>query len=521
MPYCMYLRKSRKDFEAESAGQGETLARHKAALLETAQRLHLAVSEIYQEIVSGDSIAARPEMQRLLADVETGKWDGVLVMEVERLARGDTMDQGQVQRTFVYTGTKIITPTRTYDPSDPADAEYFEFGLFMSRREYQTINRRLLAGRERAVREGKWPQGHAPYGYRAVKVPKGKGYMLEIVPEEAEIVKSIFNWYVNGAEYNGAFLRVGARRISTMLNSMGLTTQAGNLWSAPAVRVILKNHAYIGKVTWYKQTLRKSMSNGAVVKKLERTPERTLICDGLHEAIISEELFEAAQARLSADSTGPATKGPLQSPLAGLLYCGLCGCVMARQHEKGKPAYYVCRNPLCRCRGSKLEVVEQRVVATLARWLAGYEITAKAQAQTVDIGALQSALDGAQRELLAYQQQQTRLYDLLERGIYTEQVFLQRQAAITGEVQRLQAAVADTEAAIAKAVRINASARDIVPAVHAVLDAYPTYTTAQEKNDALRMVLSRVEYTRTVGGFGSDPQDFEVKIFPRLPEPVE
>lgn len=119
MPYCMYLRKSRKDFEAESAGQGETLARHKAALLETAQRLHLAVSEIYQEIVSGDSIAARPEMQRLLADVETGKWDGVLVMEVERLARGDTMDQGQVQRTFVYTGTKIITPTRTYDPSGP------------------------------------------------------------------------------------------------------------------------------------------------------------------------------------------------------------------------------------------------------------------------------------------------------------------------------------------------------------------------------------------------------------------
>lgn len=58
-------------------------------------------------------------------------------------------------------------------------------------------------------------------------MPKGKGYMLEIVPEEAEIVKSIFNWYVNGAEYNGAFLRVGARRISTMLNSMGLTTQAG------------------------------------------------------------------------------------------------------------------------------------------------------------------------------------------------------------------------------------------------------------------------------------------------------
>lgn len=80
------------------------------------------------------------------------------------------------------------------------------------------------------------------------------------------------------------------------------------------MRVILKNHAYIGKVTWYKQTLRKSMSNGAVVKKLERTPERTLICDGLHEAIISEELFEAAQARLSADSTGPGHQWAFAEP---------------------------------------------------------------------------------------------------------------------------------------------------------------------------------------------------------------
>ena len=74
-----------------------------------------------------------------------------------------------------------------------------------------------------------------------------------------------------------------------MLNSMGLTTQAGNLWSAPAVRVILKNHAYIGKVTWYKQTLRKSMSNGAVVKKLERTPERKMCIRDRHHTFPCKE----------------------------------------------------------------------------------------------------------------------------------------------------------------------------------------------------------------------------------------
>lgn len=59
-------------------------------------------------------------------------------MEIERLARGDTIDQGIVAQTFKYSGTRIITPARDYDPSSEADEEYFEFGLFMSRREYQT-----------------------------------------------------------------------------------------------------------------------------------------------------------------------------------------------------------------------------------------------------------------------------------------------------------------------------------------------------------------------------------------------
>ena len=80
MPYCIYLRKSRADMEAEAIGKGETLARHKHLLLETAKRDGLDVTEIYQEIVSGDNISDRPVMQRLLREVEAGLWDGVLVV---------------------------------------------------------------------------------------------------------------------------------------------------------------------------------------------------------------------------------------------------------------------------------------------------------------------------------------------------------------------------------------------------------------------------------------------------------
>ena len=82
--YCIYLRKSRKDEEAELMGAGETLARHEKEMLRLAKSKNLIIGKIYREIVSGDSIAARPIMQELLQDVENGIWAGVLVVEVER-----------------------------------------------------------------------------------------------------------------------------------------------------------------------------------------------------------------------------------------------------------------------------------------------------------------------------------------------------------------------------------------------------------------------------------------------------
>ena len=165
MPYCMYLRKSRADIEAENKGEEETLIRHEKILLELAEKMNLTIEKIYREVESGETISSRPVMQKLLNDVEQEKWKGVLVIEVERLARGDTVDQGIVAQTFKYSNTKIITPMKVYDPQNEFDEEYFEFGLFMSRREYKLINRRLQRGRIQSVKEGKYLGSIPPYGY--------------------------------------------------------------------------------------------------------------------------------------------------------------------------------------------------------------------------------------------------------------------------------------------------------------------------------------------------------------------
>ena len=194
--YAIYLRKSRKDMELEAMGEGETLARHHARLLNLAARndIHPDQIVVYKELVSADSIEERPEMLRLLNDVYAKKYRAVLVTEVERLARGNTTDQGVVASAFEATSTSIMTEVKTYDPNSEADQNYFEFGLFMSRQEYKTIKRRLVAGKYQSFKEGNYLLPQRVFGYKIIRTSK-KDRTLEIIPEEAKIVKMIFDWY--------------------------------------------------------------------------------------------------------------------------------------------------------------------------------------------------------------------------------------------------------------------------------------------------------------------------------------
>ena len=137
MPYCIYLRKSRADLDAEARGEGETLSKHRAALTEYARRRGLFIVREYAEIISGDSIAARPQMQALLSDVKAGMYAGVIVNDVDRLGRGDSIDQEIIKLTFAASHTLIITPTRDIDPANPTDDDMLDFSMFMARFEYK------------------------------------------------------------------------------------------------------------------------------------------------------------------------------------------------------------------------------------------------------------------------------------------------------------------------------------------------------------------------------------------------
>jgi len=222
--YAMYLRKSRADLEMEALGEGETLTRHKNMLEALAAKHDISMNQItvYKELVSGDSLDERPEALRLLADVFAGKYKGVLVVEIERLARGNTKDQGEVADAFTFSNTHIITPAKVYDPNNEFDQEYFEFGLFMSRREYKTIKRRLEAGKLQSVKEGNYLLSVPPYGFDILKKSRKERTLVE-KPEESKIVRMIFDWYTED--------RKPTSWIANQLNIMKVPSRSGREWA--------------------------------------------------------------------------------------------------------------------------------------------------------------------------------------------------------------------------------------------------------------------------------------------------
>lgn len=529
MPYCLYVRKSRADAEAESRGEGETLTRHINTLLDLAKRRHLDVTQIHREIVSGETIASRPVMQQLLTEVEQGVWKGVLVMEVERLARGDTVDQGIVAQTFKFSNTKIITPIKDYDPNNEWDEEYFEFGLFMSRREYKTINRRLQRGRLASVKEGKYVGSGSPFGYDRVKLVGDKGYTLKPNPIEADVVKMIFSLYTKGEEIeDGSFRRLGVQLLVRRLNALGVSPRKSKHWSSASIRDILINPVYMGKIRWNWRQTNKKMIDGKIVKERHRAPlEKCELYDGKHPPLISEEVFYQAQEYISSNPPRPiGERGTVKNPLSGLVICAKCGHRMVRRPYNGidYPDTLMCADTACDNVSSHLYLVEQRIIESLTIWLEGYKLSWNSNksndniSQNIEIKEKALRKLEKDRETLSVQLDNT--HDLLEQGVYTTEQFLERSKKLSERIKQNASDISSLSSEIENDRQREASHSLIVPKVEKLIDVYWSLPTPKTKNDMLKEVLEKVVYLKTKSARykGNSPDDFEISLYPRIPK---
>lgn len=507
--YAMYLRKSRADLEAEAHGEGETLARHKKMLSELAEKKGIEISDIYEEVVSGDSIEGRPQIQKLLRAIEEQLYTGVFCMDIDRLARGDTIDQGIIARAFRMSGTKIITPKKEYDPNSEFDEEYFEFELFMARREFKIIGRRIQRGRIESAKEGRFIGSTAPYGYNKVKIKNDKGYTLEPAPEEAKIVQLIYDLYLHGD---------GKIVIARKLDALGAQTRSGNKWSSATVVNILKNPVYIGKVRWGYRKYTKELSNGSVKKHREKNEECVYV-DGLHPPLISEADYNKAQELLKKRYCPP--KRPdteLKNPLAGLIFCGKCGATMTRlgENKRSRFATLKCSNRYCDTVASKLYLVENAVIVFLENWIKEYKISVENDSplpsgSTVEL--LHQSLADLITELETLKKQVNKTYDLLEQGIYTPEVFKERSASLSQKLSDIELAIAAKKSEIKELENNIAIHNDFIPHFEALLAVYRKTEDIAEKNRLLKLLVKHITYSKSVKNTRKNPDESNFRLF--------
>lgn len=488
---AIYLRKSRADLEAEARGEGETLNKHKKALLHLAKTQNLNIIKIRQEIVSGESLIHRPEMLTLLQEVESGLYDAVLVMDIDRLGRGNMKEQGIILETFQQSGTKIITPRKVYDLKNEFDEEYSEFEAFMARKELKIITRRLQGGRIRSIEEGNYIGTRPPYGYRIVK--EGKNRYLLPDPVQAPIVKMIFNSYTTE--------QIGANKIANKLNELGFTTYTDKKWSASSVLTIIKNAVYIGRIQWKKKESKKSSDPLKQRDTKTRPLSEWIDVKGKHEPLVSMETFQKAQEILKQKYHVPyQLENGITNPLAGLIKCEYCEATMVLRPYAKQLSHLICYNRLCNNKSARFAYVEARLLKVLGDWLEQYEIKWNSSNQPIknheQIDVLESLSKNLQQELKNLNSQKARLHDLLERGIYDEETFNQRSSHIADRINQVRDGIEKNLHTLDEEKAKTRAQLDIIPRVKYILDLYPLLDNPREKNTLLKSVLNYCTYKK-------------------------
>lgn len=320
----LFLRKSRGDGDLSTE---EVLARHEKILQETAMQVlghKIDDKNIYREIISGgeEELENRPQFLKVLKRLEDGNIRHVFVYDLQRLSRQGIYGAGDIINAFKYTDTKIATPNKIYDLSNKYDKKFVEMEMLQGNEYLEYTKTILQNGLKQSLREGKYIGSEPPYGYDKEKLKKEKGYKLIINEEEAEIVKMIFEIYIE---------ELGANQLANYLNKLGYKPRKNDFFTPDYVREVLKNPTYYGNLVWQKRKTIRVLENGKVKKKVV-TNKNPILVKGIHEPLITKEQFDIAQQKMKSHNSSKVPRtSEIKNPLASLIKCKQCGQAMVRK----------------------------------------------------------------------------------------------------------------------------------------------------------------------------------------------
>lgn len=488
-----YLRKSRADDALLTVE--EVLAKHETILDEWSEtNLGGKVPEEnkLREIVSGETIDDRPEMKRLLKLIESPRIKAIMAVEVQRLSRGDLEDAGRLIKLLRYTNTLVITPQRTYDLRDEYDRDYFERELKRGNEFLEYQKKIMMRGRILSVQQGNFLGSIPPYGYEKTTVTDNgrKCPTLKIKEDEANIVRMIFDMYVNE--------NLGRTTIAYRLDDLGVKPPKGEYWSASYLKDMLDNVHYIGKVKWNFRKTVTVVEDGEIKKTRPKTNVEEYLCyEGKHEAIISEELFNAAVAKRGRNLK-VSTKKELKNPLAGLLFCK-CGRAMSLRtyknpdgSERSVPRFVCDVTTKCKSGSCTFTEMIDLVKGILEQCIEDFEVRIRSNNKD----AMQfhtNLVKDLEKKLEALEEKEIGLWDKFSENGMPEDIFNKLNAKVLKEKDEVSTALCNARESMPDPVSYEEKLRHFRETRDALLD---DNVPVRIKNKLLKDCIDRIEYSR-------------------------
>jgi site-specific DNA recombinase len=329
--------------------QDKSIDRQRSEVLPHCQRFgYRVVAEQQDEGISGSEVERRPGLQRLLALVKAKKIDGVVVDDLDRLARLDLLELGVLLSPLRSAGVWVESVAQgRMDYNTMAGRIMLGIGGEAKRTEQLATARRVLTSHLERARDRKTPPlAKTTYGYRRDTIPGTSLKAPPVIDEvTAEHVRCIFRWYVEG--YSVGW-------IVRELYNRGVPSPRGKpRWTRPVIREILKNSVYVGRRAWGKTSSgrffrqrggRIDTANGSR-KFIRHRPEDWFTTDDT-PALVDADLWDAAQRRLARGAPRTPTVEPGAFLLSSVLVCARCGGAMVGTHKdkRCRPGLiYVCR----------------------------------------------------------------------------------------------------------------------------------------------------------------------------------
>ena len=269
--------------------------------------------DIYaDEGITGTSVEKREDFQRMMQDCRKGKIDRILVKSISRFAR-NTKDCLAAVRELKELGISVLFEEQGIDTARMSSEMVTAVMASLAQKGSESISGNVRWGVQKRMEDGTYVASSAPYGYRLVNL------RLEIQPEEAEIVRWIFQQYLAGANVN---------EIAKELNTK--SAENDHKWYKAGITYILSNERYIGDCLWQKCYMTNTFPPKQVINKGEK---KQYYAEGKHPAIIDKDTFFAAQRlREQKRITNGSTADVAYSILTGRILCGECGATFRRKN---------------------------------------------------------------------------------------------------------------------------------------------------------------------------------------------